>query len=220
MIVRARPRRYDVSVFVNCPFDEAYRPLLHAVLFTIHDCGFIARTALDDVGSGETRLYKIVRIVRESRFSVHDISRVDVTPASPLPRFNMPFECGLTFGALRFGPGRRGAERDLLVLAAEQFQDRKTLSDLSGQDAAYHGNDARQVIKAVRAFLAAKAKAVLPSDVIVRGHGAIADRFDRFNAELPALAAALALKAEEITSFGYTAEWLEFAARWQAASQR
>jgi len=218
--VRARPRRYDVSVFVNCPFDEAYRPLLHAVLFTIQDCGFIARTALEDVGSGETRLDKIVRIIRDSRFSVHDISRVDLTPESPLPRFNMPFECGLTFGALHFGLSRRGAERDLLVLAAEQFQDRKTLSDLSGQDAAYHGNDARQLIKAVRAFLAAKAKEVLPADVIVRGHGAIIDRFERFNAELPALAAALSIKAEEIVSFGYAAEWLELAARWQAASPR
>ena len=46
-----RPQRYDVSVFLNCPFDDAYRPLLHAALFAIQDCGFIARTALEDLAS-------------------------------------------------------------------------------------------------------------------------------------------------------------------------
>ena len=39
-----RPKRYDVSVFLNCPFDDGYRSLLHAALFAIQDCGFIART--------------------------------------------------------------------------------------------------------------------------------------------------------------------------------
>ena len=60
-----RPQRYDVSVFLNCPFDDGYRPLLHAAIFAIQDCGFLARTALEDVGSGETRLDKIARIIGE-----------------------------------------------------------------------------------------------------------------------------------------------------------
>lgn len=216
---RARPRRYDVSVFVNCPFDDAYRPLLHAVLFTIHDCGFLARTALEDVGSGETRVDKIVRIVRDSRFSIHDISRVEVTPDHPLPRFNMPFECGLAFGARRFGPGKSAAARDLLVLAAERTQDRLTLSDLAGQDKAYHANDPHKAVRAVRAFLAAKAKLVLPPGIIVCGHGAVIERFERFKAELAALAAAASIKPDEIGSFEYIAEWLTLATHWQAASQ-
>ncbi len=215
----SRPRRFDVSVFVNCPYDDAYRPLLCAILFAIHDCGFLARTALEDVGSGETRLDKIARIVRESRFSVHDISRVEVTPESPLPRFNMPFECGLAFGARFFGPQRRGAERDLLVLSGQAEQGRKTLSDLAGQDAAYHGGDPALAIRALRQFLAAKAKLVMPAGIVVPGHGAIVDRLARFKLELPALAAAASIKPEEINGLDYLAEWLALAARWQAVER-
>ena len=212
------PRRYDVSVFLNCPFDDAYRPLLHAALFTIQDCGFIARSALEDVGSGETRLDKIARIIGESRFSIHDISRVEVSSAEPLPRFNMPFECGLSFGAIRFGNVRRAKGRDLLILAGERFQDRRTLSDLAGQDAKYHAGQTAELIKAVRAFLAAKAKAVLPMGTSVRGHGDIADRFDRFKAAVEMLARHRRIRVEEIDSFDYVQDWLALAVRWQAAT--
>jgi hypothetical protein len=211
-------RAFDVGVFVNCPFDDASRPLLHAALFAIHDCGFVARTALEASGSGETRLDKIVRIIGDARFSVHDISRVEVDAQHGLPRFNMPFECGLAFGAMRFGQGARHRGRDLLVLAAEAFQDQKTLSDLAGQDPAYHANQPQLVIKALRGFLAAKAQAVMPAGVLVRGHAAIARRYERFTADLPALASAAAITEEEIASFAYVPEWVALAARWQAAS--
>jgi hypothetical protein len=58
------------SVFVNGPFDQPYKALLDAVLFTVHDCGFDARTALEESGSGETRLDKIVRLIKASRYAV------------------------------------------------------------------------------------------------------------------------------------------------------
>lgn len=213
-----RPQRYDVSVFLNCPFDDAYRPLLHAALFAIQDCGFIARTALEDTGSGETRLDKIVRIIAGSRFSIHDISRVEVSAAQPLPRFNMPFECGLSFGAARFGHPTRARGRDLLILAAEPFQDKRTLSDLAGQDAKYHHGRPDELIKAVRTFLAAKAQAVLPADTVVRGHGDIVERLARFRAEIEDLAQARRIRLAEIDSFDYMRDWLGIAARWQAAT--
>lgn len=214
-----RPRRYDVSVFLNCPFDDAYRPLLHAALFTVHDCGFIARTALEDVGSGETRLDKIARIIEESRFSIHDISRVEVTADEPLPRFNMPFECGLSFGAMRFGHPARARGRDLLILTGKRFQDRRTLSDLAGQDAQYHGGRSRELIGAVRAFLAAKARAVLAPGTSIRGHGDIVERFERFNRELPALARQVRIRRDEINSFEYVQDWIALAAGWQSATE-
>jgi hypothetical protein len=208
---------FDVSVFVNCPFDEAYKPMLDAQLFCIHDCGFLARTALEASGSGETRLDKIARIISQSRFSVHDISRVELSPSSPLPRFNMPFECGLAFGSLMFGPTPRSGPRDMLLMAAEKFQDKLTLSDLAGQDASYHGNQPELVIKAVRGFLASKARGVLPAGVPIRGHESIAARFARFKLELPSMAAAIPISEREIVSLDYVAEWLGLATSWQAA---
>ena len=140
---------FDRCVFVNCPFDDDFVPILHAILFAIHDCGFVARIAVEDVGSGETRLDKIVRIIEESRYSIHDISRVEITTASPLPRFNMAFECGLAFGALRFA-SKKG--RDFLFMSAEPHQDKLTLSDLAGQDSKAHRNEPSISVGAVRSF--------------------------------------------------------------------
>jgi len=193
-------------VFVNVPYDDDFLPLLHAIVFAIHDCGFIARIAVEDTGSNETRLDKIVRIIRESRFSIHDISRVALTASSPLPRFNMAFECGLALGAIRYGamPGR-----DFLFMSAEPFQDRQTLSDLAGQDAKAHRNDPRTVVGAVRAFLAAKNGALR-----TRGADMIWQRYERFTAHLPRLAATFELSPAEIAGFDYLRDFVQIVARW------
>lgn len=193
------------NVFVNCHFDDAYLPLFRALLFSIHDCGFVARTALEDDGARELRLEKIIRLIRESDLSIHDISRVEVTPAAPYPRFNMPFEAGLAYGAARFG---RSKTRDLLILEAEPFRDNRTTSDLKGQDTKVHGNDPDRMVDAVRAFLARKAEPPM------RGAKAIRDRFALFNAALPALAGAAGIDPAEITTLPYLADWAVFMAEW------
>jgi hypothetical protein len=53
---------YNLNVFVNCPFDDSYLPLMEALIFAIHDCGFIARSALEAEDSSEVRIDKIARI--------------------------------------------------------------------------------------------------------------------------------------------------------------
>lgn len=78
-----------LNVFINCPFDADYTPLLHAIVFAIHDCGFVARTALEEIDSGHTRLDKIVRIIEQCDHGIHDISRTTALP-DDWPRFNMP----------------------------------------------------------------------------------------------------------------------------------
>ena len=55
---------YNLTVFVNCPFDDSYLPLMEALIFAIHDCGFIARSALEAEDSSEVRIDKIARIIR------------------------------------------------------------------------------------------------------------------------------------------------------------
>ena len=86
------PRPYTDRVFINCPFDEEYRPLFPALVFVVHACGMTARTALEADNGAEVRIEKIVRIIRECCHSVHDISRVELDADSGLPRMNMPFE--------------------------------------------------------------------------------------------------------------------------------
>lgn len=200
---------FERCVFVNCPFDGDFLPILHAILFTIHDCGFVARIAVEDTGSNESRLDKIVRIIRESRYSIHDISRVEISAACPLPRFNMAFECGLALGTIRYGstPGR-----DFLFMSGELHQDKRTLSDLAGQDAKAHGNDPKGAVSAVRAFLSAK-----NGGSRTRGPEAIWSRYQRFRADLPRLAQSLELTMAEIHGFDLLRDFLQLAAQWIAA---
>ena len=93
---RGKPN-YNSSVFINCPFDPEYQPLFRALVFTIAACNLWPRCALEVDDSGETRAEKLIRLIRESRYGIHDISRTEVN-ANQLPRFNMPYEFGLFVG--------------------------------------------------------------------------------------------------------------------------
>jgi hypothetical protein len=73
-------RSYARNVFINCPFDSAYRPLFEAIIFAAYDCGFYPRSALEVNDSTEVRIVKITGIIRDSRLAVHDISRTQLDP--------------------------------------------------------------------------------------------------------------------------------------------
>src|SRR5262249_22904383 len=97
----ARFRRDPAAVFINVPFDDAYDPLLEALVFVIQASGYKVRCALEESDSGDIRLDRLVRLIAESPRSIHDLSRIEI---GELPRFNMPFELGMTMGAKRFSP--------------------------------------------------------------------------------------------------------------------
>ena len=67
---------FDTNVFVNCPFDEEYLPLLRPLLFTVIHLGFTPRIALENLDSGAPRIQRIVSLIEESKYGVHDISRL------------------------------------------------------------------------------------------------------------------------------------------------
>ncbi|HYK04270.1 MAG TPA: hypothetical protein VE974_21145 [Thermoanaerobaculia bacterium] len=62
---------YDDSVFINVPFDDKYSRLSNAIVFAVHDCGFVARSALKVEDSGQARVEKILDIIEQSRFGIH-----------------------------------------------------------------------------------------------------------------------------------------------------
>ncbi|MEP7217973.1 MAG: hypothetical protein ABI876_03605, partial [Bacteroidota bacterium] len=78
---------YDKNVFINCPFDSKYDPIFNAVLFTVHKCGFILRCAKEFGDSNRIRIKNIVDLIRQSRYSIHDLSRVGLDGPLNLPRF-------------------------------------------------------------------------------------------------------------------------------------
>lgn len=64
------------NVFLNCPFDFSYQDLFFAAVFTILACNRQPRCALESLDSGQNRLDKIVGLIRESQYSIHDLSRI------------------------------------------------------------------------------------------------------------------------------------------------
>lgn len=143
---------YDRCVFVNCPFDDDYRSLLHPLLFTILDLGFEPRIANARQDSGEQRVDKIIGLIEQSRFGIHDLSRCQASKADEFYRLNMPFELGLDVACRRFG-GERHAEKTLLVLESKSFRYQAALSDIAGCDIAIHNDEAIRVVTAVRGWL-------------------------------------------------------------------
>jgi hypothetical protein len=95
---------YSYSVFINCPFSPEYQPIFQALLFSVYACGYRPRGALEISDSTQNKLSKIEGIIQQCRFGIHDISFVSLDRKTKLPRFNMPFELGLFFGAKLFGP--------------------------------------------------------------------------------------------------------------------
>jgi len=141
--------RSEYGVFVNCPFDDAYRPLFEAIVFAVHDCGYVVRSSLEVTDASQVRIDKIASIIGSCRLGIHDISRTELDVETQLPRFNMPLELGLFLGAKRFGSGKHRS-KTCLILDIERYRYQKFISDIAGQDIAVHGGNADDAIKAVR----------------------------------------------------------------------
>lgn len=58
----ARP---DAGVFINVPFDRRYKKLFDALVFAVHDCGFVARGAREAEDGSQIRLEKLYEIIRQ-----------------------------------------------------------------------------------------------------------------------------------------------------------
>ncbi|HVR39436.1 MAG TPA: hypothetical protein VMU84_10095 [Thermoanaerobaculia bacterium] len=192
----------DRDVFLNCPFDRQYRPLMRALLYAVHDCGFRARSALEIEDSGEVRVQKILRIIAESPFGIHDISRVET------PRFNMPLELGLFLGARAFGSSEQQAKR-CIILDEEPYRYQRYCSDIAGQDVQAHGAKPHIAIEIVRNWLSTIAVAqgrVIPSGSV------IARRYKSYRAALPTWCEKSQLNPRKLTfgdDVGLVVAWLD-----------
>lgn len=144
-------------VFINCPFDKDYAPLLQAILFCIVYLGFSPRLASESSDSAENRLTKIEGLIAESKYSIHDLSRSQAANAGDLFRLNMPFELGFDYGHRQFT--RNGRHKKILILDEKPHRYRAALSDLSGCDIAFHDGDYQKAVREVRNWLVNEAGA-------------------------------------------------------------
>jgi hypothetical protein len=196
------------NVFINHPFDARYLGMRNALVFTIHDCGFVARSASEVQDSSQNRLEKIYGLIEQSKFGIHDISRTELDRG--LPRFNMPFELGLFLGCKRYG-GPTHRQKSCLVLDRTPYRYQRFLSDLSGADIEAHNNTQSTAITHVRNWLQSQSRrGTIPSARSIRA------RYGAFRRTLPGMLRAADTEASDLDFLGLAwlvTEWLRVNAR-------
>ena len=199
-------KAYSRQVFLNCPFDDGYRPIYEAIIFAVLHCGFVIRCARERDDSGETRIGKIVEIIRESQFGIHDISRVECDEKNGLPRFNMPLELGLFLGAKSFSGEKQQKRKRCMILDSEPYRYQKFISDIAGQDIRSHDGVPLEALKQTRNWLATVSNRTLPGSLETQR------LYGDFQNDLPAILGKLGLPPEDVQFVEYVKvamEWLK-----------
>jgi hypothetical protein len=142
------------AVFVNIPYDERFRRLYLAYIVGLTHLGLEPRATLGISGT-ERRLDRILALIQSCRYSIHDLSRVQLDRTPPCtPRFNMPFELGLTVTWAKLNP----AQHSWFVFEARPRRVQKSLSDLDGSDPNIHDGTVEGVMREIcNAFVRSRA---------------------------------------------------------------
>jgi hypothetical protein len=189
--------KYNQKVFINCPFDSNYTPLLHAIVFTVYRCGFLPVTALDEDDGSNDRLKKILKCIADCKYGIHDISRTELNQ-NKLPRFNMPFELGLFFGAKKYGSGIQ-KNKVALIFEKNKYSYQQYLSDLNGIDTKAHNNNPDELLKKIRDWLTTCTNTTLP------GPATIHKEYVEFLIKLPEIINQLGLDKDNLLYGDYCA---------------
>lgn len=202
---RAVPPNYERNVFINCPFDDEYKPLFEAIIFTVQIAGFIPRCARESSNAAKIRIDKLMDIIAECKYGVHDISRTEVGK-NGLPRFNMPLELGLDLGCSKFGSVHQ-KQKKLLVMDRTRFRYQKFISDIAGQDIEPHSTKINKVINNVRDWLSTES-----GDTSIPGGDHMVRKYRAFRLALPILCKSQRRSIKKLTFADFThlcKVWLE-----------
>lgn len=146
---------FTKKIFINCPFDNRFRRLLHPLVFTCIYCELKPELSkLSD--SGSARVENIISLIKTCKYSIHDLSRNKSKKANELARFNMPFELGLDIGVKKNATDKLTTKK-CIVIDTEKHKYHEAISDLSGSDIASYGkrNQVENIIKAIRDWITA-----------------------------------------------------------------
>ncbi len=145
---------FEKSVFINCPFDKAYFPLLKAMVWVLVQGGLNPRLALERGNAGEGRLAKIRELIEASKYGIYDLSRLQAAEKDEFYRLNMPFELGLDYACRLYSPRDEHSGKVFLVLEGSKHTAHKALSDIGFTDVHAHEGKAERLVGVVRDWLA------------------------------------------------------------------
>ena len=143
---RSRGRQSGVkAVFLNIPYDHKFKHLYLAYIVGVSALGLVPFATLGI--PGDRRLDRIFSLMQSCKYSIHDLSRVEVD-TGPLrtPRFNMPLELGLAIAWQRVG----SASHSWFVFVSQLRRAEKSCSDISGTDIYIHAAEVRGVFRQLR----------------------------------------------------------------------
>lgn len=134
------------GVFLNIPYDDEFRSLYVAYIVGLCHLGFLPHIA-SEIPVGTRRLERILALINSCRYSVHDLSRVEIS-SSPhgTPRFNMPLELGMTITWADLNPSLH----TFFVFESEPRRIQTSTSDLDGTDACIHHGSAEGILSELR----------------------------------------------------------------------
>jgi hypothetical protein len=139
-------------VFLNIPYDREFEHLYVAYIVALNALDLRPKTTLG-IPSGERRLDRILTLIATCKYSVHDLSRVQLDRTAPrTPRFNMPFELGLAVAWSTMNPDRH----NWIVCETQERRLLKSLSDINGTDPHIHQGTVKGLMREMcNAFVAA-----------------------------------------------------------------
>lgn len=141
------PRSFnDNAVFLNIPYDGEFEELYLAYIVGLCQLGFDPCIA-SGIPGGERRLDRVLTLIQSCRYSIHDLSRVELSVSPPAtPRFNMPLELGITITWAKLHPERH----TWFLWESVPRRLQKSLSDLDGTDPYIHYGTVEGVLSELR----------------------------------------------------------------------
>lgn len=140
------PQIDSKGVFLNIPYDDEFRSLYLAYIVGLCSLGFVPHIT-SEIPGGARRLDRIFTLIQGCRYSVHDLSRVELSaPPSGTPRFNMPLELGIAVAWTQLNPKLHS----YFVFESELYRIQRSTSDLNGTDACIHHGTAEGVLSELR----------------------------------------------------------------------
>jgi hypothetical protein len=136
------PRKRIESVFLNIPYDLGFEDLYLAYIVGLTQLGLRVNATVAVPNQG--RLETIFGLIEESNFSIHDLSRIELSRG--IPRFNMPVELGL---ALYRSHVTRG-KHQVYVFESKPYRAQRSTSDINGIDPQIHNGTAKGIMAGLR----------------------------------------------------------------------
>jgi hypothetical protein len=136
-----RTKRIE-SVFLNIPYDDPFENLYLAYIVGLTQLGLRINATLAVPNQG--RLETIIDLIEQSNFSIHDLSRIELSRG--IPRFNMPVELGIALYRSRIAHG----SHRVYIFESKRYRAQRSTSDVNGIDPQIHAGTPKGLMAGLR----------------------------------------------------------------------